>query len=73
MAFVRLADATGSERQWAFTTVTSSHGLVSGGIAALALPSEDERSYAAFEASRPRGPVVRVGPTVGGVSFSGRF
>ncbi|MEM6293074.1 MAG: hypothetical protein AAGA54_17490 [Myxococcota bacterium] len=75
IASVRLADSTGSERQWAFSTVTSSLGMVGAGIAAVVLPSEDERSYAAFDASHPRRPkpAVRVGVGPRGLSLSGRF
>lgn len=76
VASVRLADSdtTSGEQIWAYTTLGTAIGVLFGGIAAMALPSESERSFAAIEAAQPRRkPQVRVSPSIGGMAVQGRF
>jgi hypothetical protein len=67
------SDAEKSERAWAYSTLTSAVGLVLAGVVRVALPGEDERSFAAYEAGRSRRAHVRLAPSVGGFSLVGRF
>lgn len=66
-------EAEASERVWAFSTLTSSLGLVLAGTVRVALPGEEERSFAAYEARRPPKAHVRVAPSFGGLTLFGRF